>query len=249
MSAHLKGKRAIVTGGTGGIGSEVVRQLAAAGVTVTAASLDSAERCAALKAETGAQAIHLDVADREACMRVLEPLNADILVNAAGALGQTGTLFDQPVESARRLLDVNILGVQNCLQAVVPGMIARDEGHVVLLGSVAGPYPSLKQPIYSATKAAVHSMAFNLRMELFGTKVRVTEIRPGRTRTGMHAEMFGGSHEEANRLVYDPVETLAASEVAEAVLWALAKPPRICVTQIEVVATDHVIGGVRYKGM
>ena len=249
MTNHLAGKTAIVTGGTGGIGFEVARQLSALGVAVVSASIDSEEKRNLLTRETGARAIHLDVASRKACMAALPRIRADILVNASGALGQTGTLFDQPEESAQRLVNVNILGVQNCLQAVVPGMIERDEGHVVLLGSIAGPYPSLRQPVYSATKAAIHSMAFNLRMELYGTKVRVTEFRPGRTRTGMHAEMFGGSHEEANRQVYDPVETLSAAEAAECIVWALSKPRHLCVSQIEMLATDHVVGGIRYKGM
>ena len=77
--------------------------------------------------------------------------------------------------------------------------------------------------------------------------VRVTEIRPGRVRTGIHAEMFGGSHDEADRRVYDPVVTMVAEDVAEGILWALAKPPHLCVSQLEILATDHVVGGIRYK--
>ena len=248
MSSNLVGKIAIVLGGTGGMGSAVVRRLTSEGCSVLAASIDSEEKLVALAEETGAECIFLDVTNRDAVMKVLQPINADFLVNASGALGQTGTLFDQPAKSAQRLVDVNILGVQNCLQAVVPGMIKRNDGHVVFLGSVAI-YPSLGQPIYSATKAAVHSMAANLRMELYPSKVRVTEIRPGRVRTGMHAEMFGGSLEEANARVYDPVHSLKAEEIAEGIVWALSQPAHLCVTQLEMVATEHVIGGVRYKGM
>lgn len=248
MGDHIKSKQAIVLGGGGGIGSQVVRQLAVRGCKVLAASMDGADKLAALAAETGAECIELDVTDRAAVMERLQPRTADFLVLAHGALGRSGTLFDQPAESTRRLVDVNILGVQNCLQAVVPGMIARNSGHVVLLGSVAL-YPSLGQPIYSATKAAVHSMASNLRMELYPAQVKVTEVRPGRVRTGMHAEMFGGSHEEANRRMYDPVQSLEPDEIADAIVWALDKPAHLCVAQLEVLATEHVIGGVRYKGM
>jgi len=215
---------------------------------VVSASVDSAEARAALAAETGAEAIHLDVTDRGAVMAALRPLAADFLICASGALGQTGTLFDQPADSAQRLVNVNILGVQNCLQAVVPGMIARDDGHIVLLGSIAI-YPSLGQPVYSATKAAVHSMASNLRMELYPANVRVTEYRPGRVRTGMHREMFGGSYETAKARLYDPVVTMAPRDVAEGIVWALNQPPHLCVTQLEVMVTQHVLGGVRYKGM
>jgi 3-hydroxy acid dehydrogenase / malonic semialdehyde reductase len=245
---NFQGKTAIVLGGTGGIGSAVVRQLTALGCTVTAASVDPEEKHAALNAETGAETVHLDVRDRAAVMAALEPLKADYLILSHGALGKTGTLFDQPPESVQRLIDVNILGVQNCLQAVVPAMIARNDGHVVLIGSVAL-YPSLGQPIYSATKAAVHSMARNLRMELFPHRIRVTEIRPGRVSSGMHAEMFEGGHEEAKRRLYDPVHCMTPDEIAEGIVWALSKPAHLCVAELEILATEHVIGGVRYNGI
>lgn len=123
----LKGKSAVVLGGSGGIGSALVRLLTAAGCKVLAASVDSDEKLAALAAETGAECSYLDVRDRTAVMARLQPLAPDFLILAHGALGRTGTLFDQPEESAQRLVDVNILGIQNCLQACVPAMIARNE--------------------------------------------------------------------------------------------------------------------------
>lgn len=246
MKNQLKDKKALVIGGTGGIGSALVRQLVAASCKVVAASADPKEKGAALTAETGAETLLLDVRDRDAVMASLKPVEPDFLILAHGALGQTGTLFDVPAESAQRLVDVNILGVQNCLQAVVPGMIERNDGHVVFLGSVAI-YPSVGQPIYSATKAAVHNMAANLRMEIYPARVRVTELRPGRVHSGMHAEMLDGDDAEAKKRFYDPVQTLEPAEVAESILWALSKPAHLCVTQLEIVATDHVFGGVRYK--
>ena len=242
----IAGKRAVVTGGTGGICAAIVRALVGAGASVTAVSIDDA-KLAGLAEQTGAETFRLDVSDRVAVMAALACREVDILVNCAGALGVTGTLYEQPAESATRLLMVNVLGVQNCLQAVTPGMLARDDGHIVNIGSVAGPYPSLGQPVYSATKAAVHSMSANLRMELYGSHVRVTEIRPGRVRTGMHAEMFDGDHATANARLYDPYECMEPEDVAEAVLWSLVRPARLCVTQLEIMSTHHVIGGVRFR--
>jgi len=247
MNDFFKDKTAVVTGGSGGIGAAVVRGLCSKVSRVIVAGVDDEEKCGALVEETGAQCEFLDIRNRVDVMDVLSGLEVDILVNAAGALGLTGTLFDQDPESAQRVVDVNIIGLQNCLQAIVPGMIERNDGHVVLIGSIAGPYPSLGQPVYSATKAAVHLMAANLRLELFGSRVRVTEIRPGRVRTGMHAEMFDGNHEEANKIAYDSVVTLEPEDIAEGIIWALAKPAHICVSQLEILATDHVIGGIQYK--
>lgn len=248
MTQDFQGKTAVVTGGTGGIGSAVVRRLASAGCKVISVSVNAAAAAAALTAETGAQCLNLDVRDRAAVMDALAPADPDFLVLSHGALGRTGTLFDQPEDSVHRLLEVNVLGVQNCLQAVVPGMIARNDGHVVMIGSVAV-YPSLGQPVYSATKAAVHSMARNLRMELFPHRVRVTEVRPGRVASGMHAEMFEGGLAEATKRLYDPVQCLTPDEIAEAIVWALAKPAHLCVAELEILATEHVIGGVRYHGL
>ena len=248
MTNNLEGKQAVVTGGTGGIGAEVVRQLTKEGCKVISVALEDEETRQKLADETGAQCLFMDVTDRAEVMKTLGRVDCDFLVAAAGALGQTGTLYDQPAESAQRLVDVNILGVQNCLQAVVPSMLKRNDGHVLFVGSVAL-YPSQGQPIYSATKAAVHSMAQNLRMEVYPHNIRVTEFRPGRVRSGMHAEMFGGSHDEANKRVYDPVTTMSPAEAAKGIVWVLNQPPHLCVAQLEVMATEHVIGGVRYKGM
>ena len=131
------------------------------------------------------------------------------------------------------------------MSAVVPGMIARNRGHVVNIGSIAGPYPSTGQPIYSASKAAIHNMSANLRMELFGTNVRVTELRPGRVRTGMHAEMYAGDHAKSDALLYDPYECLTAEDIAETLRFVLDAPARVRVAQIEVVPTRQVIGGTK----
>lgn len=239
-----KGTTALVTGGSGGIGSALVRMLAGTGVHAIALSNDR-EKLALLDGVPNVETVFMDVTDAEGLQRAFADRPIDILVNAAGVLGVTGTLYSVPHASARRIVDVNVVGIHNCLSAVVPGMVARNRGHVVNVGSLAGPYPSAGQPMYSASKAAVHNMSANLRMELFGTDVRVTEIRPGRVRTGMHAEMFGGDHARADELIYDPYECLRPEDIAEAIRYVLSTPPHVCVAQIEVVPTHQVVGGTR----
>lgn len=239
-----KGTTALVTGGSGGIGSALVRMLAGAGVHTIALSNDR-EKLALLDGLDNVETVFMDVRDADGLKEAFSKRQIDILVNAAGVLGVTGTLYSVPQGSAQHIIDVNVVGIHNCLSAVVPGMVERNRGHVVNVGSLAGPYPSSGQPIYSASKAAVHNMSFNLRMELFGTDVRVTEIRPGRVRTGMHAEMFGGDHARANELLYDPFECLRPEDIAEAIRYVLSTPSHVCVSQIEVVPTHHVVGGAR----
>ena len=188
----------------------------------------------------------LDVTDAKAVKASLGDRRIDILISAHGALGVTGKLFDVPAASVQRLVEVNIIGIQNCLSAIVPGMIARNHGHIINIGSIAGIYASLNQPMYSATKAAVHNMTTNLRMELFGTDIRVTEYQPGRVRTGMHDEMFDGDHQKVRELLYDPYECLTGDDVAESFRYILSAPAHVNVSQMEVVPTHQVIGGNRY---
>jgi len=239
-----KGTTALVTGGSGEIGSALVHMLASTGVHAIALS-SNRETLALLDGIENVEPLLLDVVDADGIQQALSGRQIDILINAAGVLGATGTLYDIPHDAAQRIIDVNIMGVHNCLSAVVPGMIERNRGHVVNIGSIAGPYPSVGQPIYSASKAAIHNMSANLRMELFGTDVRVTEVRPGRVRTGMHAEMFDGDHDRANKLLYDPYECLNPQDIAEAIQYVLSTPPHVCVSQIEVVPTHQVVGGTK----
>jgi len=239
-----KGMRALVTGGSGGIGSAVARMLAGLGVDTIAASNDQL-RLDALNGIENLSTVFVDVRDAGAMKRKFASGEFDILVNAAGVLGVTGTLYSVPTASAQEIIDVNVVGLHNALSAVVPGMVERNRGHIVNISSLAGPYPSIGQPMYSASKAAVHNMSANLRMELFGTDVRVTELRPGRVRTGMHAEMFVGDHSKSDALLYDPYECLKPDDIADTLRFVLSTPPHVSIAQIEVVPTHQVVGGTK----
>jgi len=238
-------KTALVTGACGGIGSAIVRRLRALDVTVFAVSNRESE-LQRIAEETGSEAICLDVSDWPSVSKFLSPLAVDALVNAAAVLGPTSKYHDATPESVQAIVNVNIVGVENLIRAIVPEMVARNRGHVVNFGSIAGVYPSEGQPIYSASKAAVHLMSQNLRMELFGTDVRVSEIRPGRVQTGMHAEMFAGDHAKANELVYADYECLLPADVADAVLYMLRTPPHVNVTHLELLPTHQALGGARF---
>ncbi|KRB31170.1 MULTISPECIES: SDR family oxidoreductase [Mesorhizobium] len=239
-----KGMRALVTGGSGGIGAALVKMLGSHGVETVALS-NNQEKLDALKGIDNVKTVFMDVTDAAALKEAFSGQHIDILVNAAGVLGVTGTLYSVPTSSAQRIIDVNVIGVHNALSAVVPGMVERNRGHIVNIGSLAGPYPSAGQPMYSASKAAIHNMSANLRMELFGTDVRVTEVRPGRVRTGMHAEMFDGDHAKSDAMLYDPYECLWPQDIADAIQYVLSTPPHVCVAQIEVVPTHQVVGGTK----
>lgn len=238
------GTTALVTGGSGGIGSEVVKLLASRGVHAIAASNDK-RKLAELGGITRVETCFLDVTDDAAVKARFSDRPIDILINAAGKLGVTGTLYSLPEGSAKSILDVNVIGIHNMLSAIVPGMVKRNRGHIINFGSIAGPYPSQGQPMYSASKAAVHNMTTNLRLELFGTDIKVTEIRPGRVRSGMHAEMFDGDQAKAEEVLYGPYECMQGADVANVIGFVLDTPPHVCVNQIEVVPTHQVYGGTK----
>ena len=118
----------------------------------------------------------------------------------------------------------------------------RNRGHIVNFGSAAGVYPLLGEPFYAATKAGVHMFCQNLRMDLFGTDIRVSEILPGRVASGMHAELVGGNKELGHRQFYEPYECLEPADVANAVLY-LASDESQYLTGIELTIDGGILAG------
>ena len=238
-------RTAIVTGACGGIGSQIVRKLRALNMAVYAVSHRKAE-LDSIAADTGSTAVQVDVSDDAAVMSQLAHIEADILVNAAAVLGETSSYHDAKPDVARAIINVNILGVENMLRATVPGMLKRNRGHIVNFGSIAGVYPTSGQPLYSASKAAIHLMTQNLRMDLFESDIRVSEILPGRVKTGMHAEMFDGDHAKADELVYSDYECLLPEDVADAVLYMISAPAHVNISHLEILPTHQILGGARF---
>ena len=188
-------RTALVTGASAGIGAAAARALAGAGLAVTAAAR-RADRLEALARETGATPLPLDLRDTDALYAALEPLEVDVLVANAGL----GRGMDDFLAAGRGDIDLtvetNVTAFLHTLRAVLPGMRARGRGHVVAIGSVAGIYP-IRSPIYGASKGAVRLASQNLRLDLAGSGVRVTEICPGRVVTEFLAGAAG--EEEARR--------------------------------------------------
>jgi 3-hydroxy acid dehydrogenase/malonic semialdehyde reductase len=235
----------IVTGACGGIGSAIVERLCARGDDVYAVS-HRMEEIEAIGNRTGARGMFIDISDPVAVSEHLAGIEAGVVINAAAVLGETASYADTRPETAQRIMDVNVIGFSNLLRAVVPGMKERNCGHVVGFGSIAGHHVTSGQPMYSASKAAVGLMLSNLRLELFGTDIRVAEIMPGRVKTGMHAEMFSGDHAQADSLVYRDYECLSPGDVADAVLYMLNAPAHVDITRLEILPTHQVLGGARF---
>ncbi len=235
---------ALVTGASSGIGAAVVRSLRARGLTVHAVARRR-ERLEVLAEETGCECHELDVRDTARVFEVIGALDADIVVNNAGLGRGFGNLHEARPEDIDTTIDTNVRAAIQVLRASLPGMLARNRGHLVNMSSVSALHP-LASTVYGASKAALHLLSQNLRLELAGSRVRVTEICPGRVST----EFFDAAIDEPEKrsaLKETGITELAAGDIADAVVYALDAPWRVNVSLIELQPTEQIFGGMSLR--
>jgi 3-hydroxy acid dehydrogenase / malonic semialdehyde reductase len=245
MPSHdLSGRIALVTGATSGFGLATAEALVRAGARVVATGRRR-ERLDALADRFSGQVhpVALDVRDRDAVDREIAALPpdlaaVDVLVNSAGlALGL------EPAQRASldewdTMIATNCGGLVTMTRALLPGMVARNRGHVVNVGSVAGTYPYPGGNVYGATKAFVRQFTLNLRADLLGTAVRATSIEPGMAETEFSLVRFQGDAARAAK-VYEGVKPLSGADVAEAILWCLTLPAHVNVNAVELMPVQQ----------
>jgi 3-hydroxy acid dehydrogenase / malonic semialdehyde reductase len=237
----MTAKTAVVTGASGGIGSAVVAELVRLGMSVHALALPD-EHLDSLKSLDGVTTHGIDVRDTAALTGILAGIDADLLVNNAGTIGELTTFQNYSATTADALIDINFRSAVQATLAVLPGMVARNRGHILFTGSIAATRPTANTAVYSATKAALHAFADGLRMDLFGTSVRVTVLAPGRVQTRLYDETLGG-HDAAVSRLYSGAASIQPAEIAQLVGIAVSLPAHIDVTRLEVVPTAQVYGG------
>ncbi len=233
---------ALVTGASSGIGAAVVKRLCREGVAVHALAR-RADALEALATRTGCILHALDVRDLQGVTRLAESVEFDILVNNAG-VDRPGSILAADAEGVDLLLDVNLRAVLHLTRLIVPGMAARNRGHVVNLSSIAGTYNFGGNSTYHAAKAAVHMLSRQLRIDLYGKMVRVTEICPGRVATDIFAHVHGDSPETRERFI-EGFLLPEASDIADAIAFAIAAPIAVNVSYIEIMPTLQVPGGLQ----
>lgn len=244
MSNKSSQKCVLVTGASSGIGEATTRALADQGFLVHAAArrLDRLEN---LATETGCTAHQLDVRDSDAVVSLISSIEpVDILVNNAGLGRGWGSLANASFADIETTVATNVTAAIHLVQAVLPGMIERGQGHIVNLGSMAGLYP-LGSALYGATKGAMNRLSTNLRLELQGTGVRVTEICPGRIQTEFYDVAVDDSEERA--LIMDTgASEVTAAECADTIVYAVTRAPHININRIELQPTEQTYGGSQY---
>jgi NADP-dependent 3-hydroxy acid dehydrogenase YdfG len=235
-------KTALVTGASSGIGAAVVERLSSEGLQVHAVARN-AKALAALAERTGCIAHAIDVTDLAAITRLTQQVPFDVLVNNAG-VDRPKSFLNADAEDIELLVDVNLRAVLHLCRLLVPGMVARDRGHVINISSIAGAYNFNGNSTYHATKAAVSMLSRQLRIDAFGKRVRVTEICPGRVATDIFAHVHGDSADTHERFVKG-FELPQAADIANAIAFAIAAPVAVNIGHMEITPTLQVPGGLQ----
>ncbi len=244
----LQGKTVLITGASSGIGAATASAFAAEGARLLLAArrLDrlNADKPKLLEAgATDVYSLALDVRHNAAVQKAFAALPSawqaiDILVNNAGMSRGTEKVYEAVPEDWDEMIDTNVKGLLYVTRAVVPGMVERDSGHVVNLGSTAGEVTYPGGAVYCATKAAEHAINDGLRQDLLGTSLRVTTIDPGAVETEFSLVRFRDDKERAAK-VYAGMRPLTAADIADAIVWATSRPANVNIARILLTSIDQ----------
>lgn len=234
-------KIALITGATSGIGEAIALKFAQKDINViiTGRRLDKLNALKSnITSNTKANilALKMDVTDRESVERVINGLpdewkSIDILVNNAGlAVGLDPIQHGNP-DDWEQMIDTNLKGLLYVSKAVLPLMIARQKGHIINIGSIAGKEVYPKGNVYCATKHAVDALTKSMRIDLLGNGIKVTQIAPGLVETEFSLVRFKGDEERASK-VYQGYKPLEGKDIAEIAFFITTLPDHVCVNDI-----------------
>jgi NADP-dependent 3-hydroxy acid dehydrogenase YdfG len=237
----MKDKVVFVTGASVGIGAATAMEFAGLGskLLLCARRIEKLRAMESTLRDAGAadvKLLELDVRDREAVSQTLHGLPShwsaiDVLVNNAGLSRGLNKFWEDDVENWEEMIDTNIKGLLYVTRIVVAGMVERETGHVINLGSIAGHMAYAKGGVYCATKAAERFISDSLRIDLNGTAIRVTSIDPGMVETEFSKVRFRGDEERAAK-TYEDLDPLRAEDIADAIVWAATRPAHVMVQQM-----------------
>lgn len=240
MSEPLPYRVALVTGATSGIGRATVGKLCKMGLTVYAVGRN-AEALEELAGESGAKPVRADVRDTAEIVKQLHGIEVDILINNAGILSTRATFSEIEPPEIDAMIDINLKAPMQLTRAFLPAMVERKRGHLIYIGSSGGQAPYPNMAAYGPSKAGLSLFCDNLRCDLLGTSVRVTEVVPGRVQTELYRTAMAGN--QARTLLYDGYRPIQPSHIASIISNAIELPVFVDVSRIEVFPTDQATGG------
>ena len=243
-------KIVLITGATSGIGEACARKFAAGGYNLILTGRSEGklkpvvEACKALGAEVCP--IVFDVREREEVERQLEKLpkawqEIDVLINNAGLALGLDKEYEGSVDDWDTMIDTNIKGLLNMTRLIVPGMVERNSGHVINIGSVAGDAAYANGNVYCATKAAVKALTDGLRIDVSHSAVRVTNLKPGLVETNFSVTRFHGDEERAAN-VYKGIKPLTGDDIADVAFYAASAPAHVQIAEVLILATHQASG-------
>lgn len=234
-------KTALVTGASSGMGAAIVERFRREGLEVHALARGAAA-LRELAARTGCIAQVMDVSDLASVTRLTQEIQFDILVNNAG-VNQPGSILTASASDIDLQMNVNLQAALHLVRLIMPGMVTRDCGHIVNVSSIAAIYNFGGNTTYHVTKAGLHALSRQLRVDAIGKRVRVTEICPGRVATDIFGHV-SGDVQAARKEFIDGFELPQASDIANAIAFAIAAPLAMNISNMEILPTLQVPGGL-----
>ncbi len=244
----LKDKIVFITGASSGIGEACAKEFAMLGAKLILCArniekLNEVVKQIKEKNVTDIYVFQLDVRDQAAVKNAVSSLpaewkNIDILINNAGLAAGLDTIQDGNIDDWEAMIDTNVKGLLYVTKSILPQMIAKNSGHIINIGSVAGHQVYPKGAVYCASKFAVDALTQGLRMDLLGTQIRVTTVDPGAVETNFSIVRFKGDTERAAK-VYEGMQPLTPEDIADTIAFCATRKPHVNISEVLIMPTDQ----------
>ena len=245
-------KTALITGATSGIGEACARKFAEGGYRLIITGRNG-KKLEELKDELDTEVLTLnyDVRDRKATEAAVKSIPEDwaaidVLINNAGLALGLEPEYEGDMDDWETMIDTNIKGLLTMTRLIVPGMVERNCGHVINIGSVAGDAAYAGGNVYCATKSAVKAITDGLRIDVAHTAVRVTNLKPGLVETRFSNVRFHGDDERADT-VHKGITPLTGADIADVAYYAASAPAHVQIAEVLILATHQASGSVVYR--
>ncbi len=240
-------KCVLITGATGGFGTALAKQFAAAGCQLILHARDAKKLNSLVRSlDASIHPLIFDLRDKNTTLSQINSIpsefqNIDVLINNAGGAIGLDKAHEANLQDWENMIEINNTSLVRITRLILAGMVERKCGHIINIGSVAGNWPYPSGNVYCAVKAFVKQFSLALRADLIGTNLRVTNIEPGMAQTPFSLARFKGDKEKADA-VYANTTPLTAEDIAESVFWSATLPEHVNINTLEIMPTKQTFG-------